>query len=60
MRDQGLRPVQMWVPDTTSPEFAAEAHRQSLLIANGPTEADDQAFVDAITDPDAISELDEK
>lgn len=60
MRAQGLRPVQIWVPDTSSPEFAAEAHRQSLLIANSPTEADDQAFVNSITDPDAFSELDEK
>ena len=56
MRAQGLRPVQIWVPDTRSSTFAAEAHRQSLLIASSPTDADDQAFIDAITDPDALSE----
>ena len=56
MRAQGMRLVQMWVPDVRSPEFAAEAHRQSLAAARSPTEADDQAFIDAITDPDALYE----
>jgi hypothetical protein len=34
-----------------SPEFAAQAHRESLAIANGPEEADEQAFIDAISAP---------
>ena len=50
LRRQGLRPIQIWVPDVDSAEFAAEAHRQSLAIANSPTEAEDQAFVDAVSD----------
>jgi len=29
----GLRPVQIWVPDTRRPDFAAECHRQSKLAA---------------------------
>lgn len=49
LRKQGLRPVQIWVPDVRAPEFAAEAHRQSAAIAASETEADDQAFVDAIS-----------
>ena len=49
LRRQGLRTIQIWVPDVDSPEFIAEAHRQSLLIANSPHEAEDQAFVDAIS-----------
>ena len=28
LRRLGLRPVQIWVPDTRSPAFAAEAMRQ--------------------------------
>ena len=36
LRAQGLRPIQIWVPDVNSPEFAREAHRQSLLVANSP------------------------
>jgi len=49
LRAQGLRPVQFWLPDVNSPEFIAEAHRQSLAVARNPGDADDQAFIDAIT-----------
>ena len=49
LRAQGLRPVQIWVPDTRTRRFAAEAHRQSLLIASSPHEQDDQAFIDSIS-----------
>ena len=49
LRREGLRPVQIWVPDVRAPGFAAEAHRQSALAAASPHEADDQAFVDAIS-----------
>lgn len=54
LRAQGLRPVQIWLPDVRAPEFAAEAHRQSLAIASSEQEAADQAFVEAIS-----SELDD-
>lgn len=50
LRAQGLRPIQIWVPDVRSPEFAKEARRQSRLVASSPTEADDQAFIDSISD----------
>jgi hypothetical protein len=50
LRRQGLRPIQIWVPDVTSPEFIAEARRQSRLVAESEHEAEDQAFVDAISD----------
>ncbi len=49
LRRQGLRPVQIWVPDVRAPGFAAEAHRQSALAAASAHQADDQAFVDAIS-----------
>ena len=49
LRRQGLRPVQIWVPDVRAPEFIAEAHRQSVAIATSEGEADDQAFVDTIS-----------
>jgi hypothetical protein len=49
LRKQGLRPLQIWVPDTRSPEFAAEARRQGLLVARSKHAAEDQAFVDAIS-----------
>jgi hypothetical protein len=51
LRREGLRPLQIWVPDVRAPEFIAEAHRQSVAVATSEHEADDQAFVDAISSP---------
>ena len=50
LRAQGLRPIQIWVPDTGSEVFRREAHRQSLAVAQSPWEADDQAFIDSISE----------
>lgn len=33
LRRAGLRPVQIWVPDTRRPGFAEECRRQSKIIA---------------------------
>jgi hypothetical protein len=33
LRQSGLRPVQIWVPDTRRPGFAEECRRQCLLVA---------------------------
>jgi len=50
LRAQGLRPIQLWVPDTRTPEFAERAHRESLAAARSQHAAEDQAFVDAISE----------
>ena len=50
LREQGLRPIQIWVPDVRSPAFRSEAHRQSLAIAASAQARDDQAFIDAVSD----------
>ncbi len=50
LRQQGLRPIQIWVPDMRSPAFAAEAHKQSLAVARSPHATEDQDFIDAISD----------
>lgn len=50
LREQGLRPIQIWVPDVRSPQFAEQAHQQSLAIASSRHDADDQAFIDALAD----------
>lgn len=47
LREQGLRPIQIWVPDMRAPGFRKEAHRQSLAVAVSAQAHDDQAFVDA-------------
>lgn len=50
LRQQGLRPIQIWVPDVRTPEFKAEARRQCLIIANSADDAEDQAFIDSLAD----------
>jgi hypothetical protein len=50
LRALGLRPIQIWAPDVRSPAFRAEARRQALAIAQSPHEADDQAFIDSVSD----------
>lgn len=49
LRAQGLRPVQIWVPDVRSPEFTREAHRQAAAVAASRHAEDDQAFIDAVS-----------
>jgi len=50
LRKQGLRPIQIWVPDVRAPSFKAKAHRQSLAVAQSAYEKDDQDFIDAVSD----------
>lgn len=50
MRANGMRLIQMWLPDTRTAEFAREAKRQSLLANRSPHAATDQAWVDAMSD----------
>jgi hypothetical protein len=49
LRKQGLRPIQIWVPDVRSPNFVVEAHRQSKAVARGRHAKKDQDFIDAIS-----------
>ena len=49
MRARGYRPVQVWVPDVRTPEFAAEARRQAELVAQADHYGDDQAFIEAVS-----------
>ena len=39
LRAAGLRPVQIWVPDTRLPGFDEECRRQSRLIRDSESEA---------------------
>jgi hypothetical protein len=49
LRKQGLRPVQIWVPDVRSKAFTRAAHRQSQAVARSPNAKEDQELVDAIS-----------
>jgi len=53
MKKQGLRLIQMWVPDTRSAAFRRQAHRDCVAVANSRHVAADQEFVDAISAWDA-------
>lgn len=50
LRAAGLRPVQIWVPDTRKLEFAAECQRQVALLANDPVEAELLNWMEAGSD----------
>jgi hypothetical protein len=52
LRSQGLRPIQIWVPDVRSPAFEAEAHRQALAVAESAHAREDQDFIEALSEPD--------
>jgi hypothetical protein len=55
LRAAGLRPVQIWVPDTRRPGFAAECRRQSALVAKADqSDMDLSDFMEA-----AAADLDE-
>ena len=48
LRMAGLRPVQIWVPDTRRPHFTEECRRQSRLVAQADlADTDLQPFIEA-------------
>jgi hypothetical protein len=49
LRAQGLRPIQIWVPDVRAAAFAEQAHVQSNAVAASDHGFDDQAFVDGLS-----------
>lgn len=52
MRRQGLRPLQIWVPDTRAPGFDEEARRQSRAVAAAREDREVNAFIERVTDWD--------
>ncbi len=50
LRKQGLRPIQIWVPDVRSAAFQAEAHRQAASVAQSTHVEEDQDFIDAVSE----------
>jgi hypothetical protein len=56
LRAAGLRPVQIWIPDTRRPGFADECRRQARVVAAADaTDPDLDAFLDA-----ALADLDDE
>jgi hypothetical protein len=50
LRAQGLRPVQIWVPDVRARSFARAARQQSEAVAASARAKGDQGFIDGISD----------
>ena len=50
LRRQGLRPLQIWVPDTRAPGFDEEARRQSRAVAAAREDRDVNDFIERVTD----------
>ena len=46
----GLKEVRIWTFDTSNPEFVAKLRRDMNAIRRSPGEAEDIAFVEALTD----------
>ncbi|QWE16786.1 antitoxin MazE family protein [Polynucleobacter sp. AP-Nino-20-G2] len=54
LRDSGLRPIQIWVPNTKAPGFFEECRRQSALVALADrADTELMSFLD-----DALADLD--
>jgi len=52
LRNQGLRPVQVWVPDPKSPVFRRELRRQVARL-DAAHEAETLAFIAAVSEPES-------
>jgi hypothetical protein len=48
LRAAGLRPIQIWVPDTRRRGFAAECRRQSLSLRDDPQETETLEWLDKV------------
>ncbi len=53
LRSKGLRPVQIWVPDTRTEGFVRECRRQARLAARSAQEKPTLNFISEIADWDS-------
>lgn len=58
LRMAGLRPIQIWVPDTRRPDFAKECRRQCLIVsqADSADKATQQLMDEALDDIEGWTE----
>jgi hypothetical protein len=52
LRAAGLKPVQIWVPDTRLESFRQKCERESLSLAADPQEAETLAWIAEVADTD--------
>jgi hypothetical protein len=52
LRAEGLKPVQIWVPDTRSESFRRKCEQESLSLTADPLEAETLAWIAEVADTD--------
>jgi len=52
LREQGMKPVQLWLPDTENPKLRAGLNQMCLEIESYPGAEDDRAFIYALSQDD--------
>ena len=52
LRIAGMKPVQIWVPDTRSESFRRKCERESLSLVADPQEAETLAWIAEVADTD--------
>jgi hypothetical protein len=55
LKKAGLRPIQIWVPDTRRKGFAEQCRRQSAMLRDDPQEAEVLAWMDDTADSNGWS-----
>lgn len=50
LRASGLRPIQIWIPDTRKRGFKAECRRQSQILKNDNQENETLDWLDSVSD----------
>ena len=52
LRAEGLKPVQIWIPDTRSESFRRKCEQESLSLTADPLETDTLAWIADVADTD--------
>jgi len=52
LRAAGIKPVQIWIPDTQLESFRQKCERESLLLIADPQEAETLAWIADVADTD--------
>lgn len=50
LRAEGLRPVQIWVPDTTRPGFREQFQRQARIVHSNAREKETLDWIEELAD----------
>jgi hypothetical protein len=52
LRAAGLKPVQIWIPDTRSAQYRKKCEQESLSLIGDPQEAEALAWIAEVSDTD--------